>query len=282
MIFLSASNGSTQSAMDALQSYGCFGLRGAFPAADLESLHEGALALFQIAVNEGREGVARATELPLDHISGHAEGARARGVFHNSLLSWYLYRQPDELSRKFAKMISDGRILKFISAALGDPVLHTNNLAIRYRDVGHKNFALPFHQDLFYFDQGRLASNISMLVIWVPFTSIDEDTPGLEIVPKKLHAGLPLRNAPITQFKHLEADVPDDLATWYPYLERGDCLVFGEHTLHRSFAGEVRRARTSVDIRLFSEGMYPEELSGHCGIRLPSLEPVSFMSRSDG
>jgi hypothetical protein len=276
MIFLDASNGSTQAAIDALNSCGCFGLRGAIRSTDLEFLHNSALAFFQIAVNEGKEGIARATGLPLGHISGHAEGARSRGVFHHSLLSWYLYRQPDKLERVFAEMISDDRILRFVSTALGHSVLHTNNMAIRYRDVGRNKFALPFHQDSFSFNHGPLASDVPMLIVWVPFTSIDQDTPGLEIVPKKLQAGVPLRHVPRTQFKHLEADVPDDLATWYPYLERGDCLIFWEHTLHRSHGGDVRKPRTSVDIRVFAEGMYPKALNGDRGLRLPSLEPVSF------
>jgi hypothetical protein len=276
MIFLDASNGSTQAAIDALNSYGCFGLRGAIRSIDLDVLHQGALDLFAIAGTEGSEGFARATGLPIDHVSGHAEGARNRGVFHHSLLSWYLYRHPDALERAFAEMMSDDRILRFVSAALGRPVLHTNNLAIRYRDVGQDSFALPFHQDSFNFNHGPAASNVPMLVIWVPFVRIDQDTPGIEIVPRKLPAGVPLRHEPRTQFKHLEADVPEDLATWYPYLDRGDCLVFREHTLHRSYAGGAKKPRTSVDIRVFAEGSYPRTLNGDRGLRLPSLELVSF------
>ena len=79
-------------------------------------------------------------------------------------------------------MLAEDRIRRFVEPILGSCVLHTNNLAICYRDVGRSDFALPFHQDLFYFEPELLGPSTVMLVIWTPFTDCDDEIPGLEIV----------------------------------------------------------------------------------------------------
>jgi hypothetical protein len=273
--FLDALCSSPQEGVAALSRYGCFVLRNAFEREALASLHRQSLEYFKLAQSEGAEGIALATGLPVEHVAGHVEGACKRGVTHHSLLSWYLYGNPSALENQFARMLAEDRVRRFVEPILGACVLHTNNLAIRYRDVGRSDFALPFHQDSFYFEPELLGPSTVMLVIWTPFNDCDDETPGLEIVPRRIAEAFALRDEPRTQFKHLEADVPDHLPVWYPHLRRGDCLVFEERTLHRSRHGNVKNPRTSIDLRLFTEGLYPKSFKGHSGIRLSDLAPVA-------
>ncbi len=202
-VFLDALTSAPQDAADAIEKYGCFVLRHAICADALDTLHQKTLAYFKFAQAEGAEGVARVAGLPVEHVAGHIEGARERGVTHHSLLSWYLYGNPSRLEDQFARMLADDRIQRFVTPILGTCVLHSNNLAIRYRDVGRSDLALPFHQDSFYFEPELLGPSTVMLVVWMPFTDCDDDTPGLEIVPKRFVEGFSIRNQPRTQFKHL-------------------------------------------------------------------------------
>jgi hypothetical protein len=273
-VYLDALTSRPQEAVAAIEQYGCFVLHNAISSDELDSLHRNSLAYFKFAEAEGVEGVARVTGLPVDHIVAHVEGAQKRGVTHHSVLSWYLYKDPSKLEQQFASMLAQERVRRFVEPILGSCVLHTNNLAIRYRDTGRSEFALPFHQDSFYFEPEILGRDTIMLVIWTPFTSCDDDTPGLELVPQRIIDGKPIRAEARTQFGHLEAEVPDDLPTWYPHLKQGDCIIFTERTLHRSYNGDVRKPRTSVDLRIYTEGRYPKVLKGHSGIRLSDLTPV--------
>jgi ectoine hydroxylase-related dioxygenase (phytanoyl-CoA dioxygenase family) len=273
-VFLDASSSVPLSAVEAIKQHGCFVLRNAISPEELKLLHHRCLEYFKFAAAEGAHGVAHRTGLPVEHVSGHVEGAQKRGVTHHSVLSWYLYGNPSKLERQFAGMLASTRIRRFVEPILGSCILHTNNLAIRYRDVGRSDLALPFHQDSFYFEPEILGPDTVMLVIWVPFTDCDEDTPGLELVPQRITEGIGIRSDPRTQFKHLEADVPDDLSTWYPHLKRGDCIIFAERTLHRSYNADVKHARTSVDLRVYREGRYPKSLNGHSGIRLSDMRPI--------
>jgi hypothetical protein len=273
-VTLDALSSNPNDAVNAMKAYGSFWLRNAIDCEELDHLHIKATEFFEIANKEGAEGVARLTALPTANISGHAEGAKERGVVHHSVLSWAMFHRPDGLETTFASMIADERVFRFIQPIIGECVLHTPNLAIRYRN--RPELALPFHQDGAYYDSAVLGDWVTMLVIWVPFTDCNEDAPGLEIVPQNLSTCIGIRKQPRSRFGHLEADVPDDLPVWYPHTKRGDCLVFAERTLHRSRPGEVRIPRTSVDIRVFARDHIPQALSGHAGLNLPSLERVTM------
>jgi hypothetical protein len=275
-VYLDADCSLPQEGVDAINRYGCFALRNAFKREDLASLHDRTLKYFKLAQSEGAEGIARATGLPVDHVAGHVDGACKRGVTHHSLLSWYLYGNPSALESQFARMLAARQVRHFVEPILGSCVLHSNNLAIRYRDVGRSDLALPFHQDSFYFEPELLGPSTVMLVIWTPFTDCDDDTPGLEIVPRRIAESYSLSKEPRTQFKHLEIDVPDQLPVWYPHLQCGDCLVFEERSLHRSRNENVSHPRTSVDLRLFTEGRYPKSFKGHTGIRLRDLATITI------
>jgi hypothetical protein len=275
-VFLNAITSVPQSALEAIERHGCFVLRDAMSPGELDALHRRSLEFFNFVATDGAEGFARKTGLPVEHISGHIEGVQKRGVTHHSMLSWYLYGDPVTLENQFAKMLAHARVRRFVEPILGSCILHTNNLAIRYRDGGRSDLALPFHQDSFYFEPEMLGPDIVMLVVWVPFTDCDENTPGLELVPRRLTEGIGIRHDARTQFKHLEADVPDDLPVWYPHVKRGDCIIFAERTLHRSYNADVKNARTSVDLRIYTEGRYPKSLRGHAGIRLADLQPIAM------
>lgn len=267
-----------EEAVAAIRDHGCFVLRNAVDPSLLEGLHEQSLRFFELAKTGGAEAIATALKVPMGHVAGHAEGAQKRGVIHHSLLSMYLFKDASALERRFGVVLADRRIYPFLQSVLGRCILHTNNLAVRYRDVGREDLALPFHQDSFYFNEPELYSGPPvMLVVWLPFVACNADTPGLELVPQPLAeiAAAPIRSVPKTQFHHLEADVPDELEVWYPEVHRGDAIIFAERTLHRSYGGQVKNARTSIDLRLFAEGKFPKVLAGHRGIKLPGQEIVT-------
>ena len=278
-VALDAFESDPQDAVKAIREHGSFVLQRAVISDQLQRLHDGALEYFQCANREGAEGIAVAAGVQKDNVSGPVDSARKRGVVHHALLSRFLYRDPRGLERAFVQMIASDRLFPFVRAILGDCLIHTNNLAIRFRDGARPELAIPFHQDSFWWEQPDIWSGSSspvMLVVWLPFVCCDADIPGLELVPLPIEKQYDLRDEARTQFDHLEADVPDDLPVWYPHLAQGDAIVFTERTLHRSHSGLTTQSRTSVDIRMFSMDRIPRVCSGHRGLRLPDLTDIDL------
>lgn len=272
--------------MEALSEDGCFVLRNVFDPELLGGIHDEALAFYrQLFAMESAEELAAAMGLPLDHVAGHFKGAKERGQINSQVFSMFFEKDAMALNRQLAASLTQRPLIDFIASVFGpDPVLHLNNIAVRYRSGDQAELALPWHQDCFYWDEPDILSGDGpvMLVISVPFTDCGKNRPGIEFIAKPMKNQLPITKNSKTRFGHLELfdrDIPADLADsyWYPELTAGDVFIFDERTIHRSFRGEgLAGDRTSGDLRVFSARRYPEALKGHVGWSLPSLEDFSF------
>lgn len=126
-----------------------------------------------------------------------------------------------------------------------------------------------FHQDLQFLKpySGR------MVTIWVPLQPCDGSRPGLEVLPRRLHALAGrtvadyLGDSPVfNPYVDRGAGVPHDSAValseaevaplaaglplWRPQLAVGDILIFDGYTIHRSaLAPGMRLSRTSAELR---------------------------------
>jgi hypothetical protein len=110
-----------------------------------------------------------------------------------------------------------------------------------------------WHQDgalgvRFLSESGPVVPMTELLTCWMPLTPCGQDSPGLEFVRGRQEA--------LLHFTEL-----DDSALrrrfpqkefWAPALDPGDCLVFLNSVLHRTYtSAEMRHHRLSVEYRIF-------------------------------
>jgi ectoine hydroxylase-related dioxygenase (phytanoyl-CoA dioxygenase family) len=265
-------------AVAAIREFGCFVLRGGIPVESLDYFDRQTQDFFDFARSNDVAAIARAIDRPEEAARPQIEGAIQRGVVHHTILSRFISKTSEGLELKFAELLAGERIYPYIEALLGPSVINMTHVALRVRDPQNPEFALPFHQDGALYDKAFMESceKPVVLIVWIPFSGCGGDRAGLEVVPQPIDKLLEISTSPKTQFVKLEAEVPDDLPVWYPHLEKGDCIIFTETTLHRSYAGASTKPRTSVDLRLFRQGVVPALFVGHRGVSLPSLEQTKL------
>jgi len=270
-------------AATAIRDFGCFVLRGAIPVESLDYFDRKTKEFFDFARSKGVLAMARAINRPEELVRPQIEGALKRGVIHHSILSRFINQTSDGLELKFAELLAGDHVHPYIEALLGPSVLNMTHVAVRIREPEQPEFALPFHQDGSLYDRAfvEFQQKPVLVIVWVPFSGAGIDRAGLEIVPVPIQEMLDITTSPKTQFVKLEAEVPENLPVWYPHLDQGDCIVFTETTLHRSYAGAATKPRTSVDLRVFRSGVIPKEFIGHRGVTLPGLERTTLSLRPD-
>jgi hypothetical protein len=106
--------------------------------------------------------------------------------------------------------------------------------------------ALPWHQDSAVV-LGRTFGWIRGFVVWLPFTPIDSQTPGLEVIDTRW----PLMHFGNKKTGYLEAQrQPSGLPVAIDNMALGDALVFDINCPHRTRVVEgMTKTRFSVDLR---------------------------------
>ncbi len=121
---------------------------------------------------------------------------------------------------------------------------------------------IPYHQDSYTQDK-RVRS---VLNCWMPLDPAGIDAPGLEVVRHPCAPNFPRRswgleseNAAYDRIT-IERDRivaeygPDSFAA--PPFEIGDCLIFSEHVIHRTFVTPgMTRPRINLELRVFAESV---------------------------
>lgn len=140
---------------------------------------------------------------------------------------------------------------------------------IRYCEpTGWKNY-IPWHQDL-------LDRSDNFLTCWIPLVEIDQDTPAIQFVPKKLHDKLHQQDGvAVTYGDGMNDEEVTQLAgssRYVPKMSVGDVVLFDPYTAHRSYAEEgMTKSRLSIDIRINPQGQSSESTWQTKAFELPSL-----------
>lgn len=152
-----------------------------------------------------------------------------------------------------------------------DFVVNVESTGIRRCDPHQwKNF-LPWHQDVFN-------RNDAFITCWMPLMLIDEWTPGIDLVPKKLVAKLDNQDGLDVAYngKGLSDDLINQKVTvtrWRPQMNIGDVIIFDPYCIHRTSYGEgFTNERYSIDIRIHPKNCIPEESWKTNIINLPSTK----------
>jgi hypothetical protein len=129
---------------------------------------------------------------------------------------------------------------------------------VRRQNPRVESALLPYHQDVAY-SRGRYDR---FVVCWVPLTACGNTAPGLEFLVGRIDEDLQHEAAGAWEagingatIESLRATLPSHA----PILETGDVILFGEHTLHRTyFHPEMQDVRLNFDFRAPSlSGLHP-------------------------
>lgn len=130
---------------------------------------------------------------------------------------------------------------------------------------------IPYHQDS-YSQDPRVRS---VLNCWIPLDPAGVDAPGLEVVRSPCRANFPRKvwglasaNAAydgITiERERIVAEYGEAFAA--PAMAVGDCLIFSEHVIHRTYVTEaMTKPRINLEFRVFSRGV--------C-VAVPGMPPI--------
>jgi hypothetical protein len=89
----------------------------------------------------------------------------------------------------------------------------------------------------------------ALLTCWIPLNACGVDSPGLEFIRSR-QSGL-LHFTELDDLTLRQRFSPEDF--WAPELELGDCLIFLNGALHRTYAhAEMGHDRLSLEYRIFS------------------------------
>ena len=110
----------------------------------------------------------------------------------------------------------------------------------------------PFHQDSVAVPVGT-----RLLTCWVPMDDCGLESPGFEVVTKRIDDEFPISETPHTN--HETSEIDESVVRhavqgrlWHPVFRTGDVLVFDGLTVHRSFVRpSMTKVRHSVELRFF-------------------------------
>lgn len=126
---------------------------------------------------------------------------------------------------------------------------------VRCARPGVQDLELPFHQD------NRILPE-PLLNLWIPLMACGLDAPGLEVLAHRLHMLEPTERRDGNQYARMGVEI--DAATiaarypldrlWHPAFEPGDAFLFYGTTVHRTWVTPaMTRDRLSIDLRLIAD-----------------------------
>jgi hypothetical protein len=147
-------------------------------------------------------------------------------------------------------------IRSVIAQYLGErPVLSVNKCTLRRVPVDAKS---SWHQDGAFLGQAARA-----LDLWLALSPCGVDSPGLELVPRRVDEVLPTgTEGAIFKWsvgEPLVARVAKDSPPERPVFEPGDAVLFDHLCLHRTaIEGDMRRSRHAIETWFFGPSAYPD------------------------
>jgi hypothetical protein len=147
-------------------------------------------------------------------------------------------------------------IADLVTAHLGErPALSANKCTLRRVPVDTNT---NWHQDGAF-----LGADVRSMNLWLVLSDCGSDSPGLEIVPRRLDAVLPTGTDGAmfdwSVSPQVVGDIARDTPVLAPQFRAGDALLFDHMLLHRTAVGPgMTRERYAMETWLFAPSSYPE------------------------
>jgi ectoine hydroxylase-related dioxygenase (phytanoyl-CoA dioxygenase family) len=157
---------------------------------------------------------------------------------------------------ELTEMVEQTGIARLVTEYLGErPALSANKCTLRRVPV---DTATNWHQDGAF-----LGAEVRTLNLWLALTAVDDDTPGLEIVPRRLDTLLPTGTEGAMFDWSVSPAIVEEVAVDAPVVRpdfaAGDALLFDHMFLHRTAAGPgMTRERYAMENWFFAPSAYPE------------------------
>ncbi|BDI29908.1 hypothetical protein CCAX7_19590 [Capsulimonas corticalis] len=154
----------------------------------------------------------------------------------------------------FFGLITNPSLLDVAEQICGEELIASSVYRLRPKIPGHRNSAVPWHQDSGYFEP--YCDKALVLTVWLPLVNADASNGCMWVLPKT----------------HLGEVVPHIQANGKPYLEipdthlpegeplcvpvkKGGVLLMTNKTAHASFENSTDRVRWSMDLRYQSAAL---------------------------
>jgi Phytanoyl-CoA dioxygenase (PhyH) len=189
-------------------------------------------------------------EPPVDRyrVGGRRKWVRASGAV------WTV--ESPRMLFELCELLDETGIGDLVTAYLGErPALSANKCTVRRVPV---DTSTNWHQDGAF-----LGAEVRSLNLWLVLSDCGADSPGLEIVPRRLDTVLPTgTDGAIFDWSvspEIVDEVSRDTPVLAPYFRAGDALLFDHMLLHRTAARPgMTRERYAMENWLFAPSSYPE------------------------
>lgn len=157
---------------------------------------------------------------------------------------------------ELCELLEETGIGDLVAAHLGErPALSANKCTLRRVPVDTNT---NWHQDGAF-----LGADVRSVNLWLVLSDCGDDSPGLEIVPRRIDTVLPTgTDGAIFDWSvspQVVADVASDAPTLTPHFRAGDALLFDHMMLHRTAVGPgMLRERYAMETWMFAPSCYPD------------------------
>jgi hypothetical protein len=253
---LRAANLTAKTLRDGLAHEGCVFVPRLIPSARAETLARGidrALAGFDASVSSP-SGSTSPWYAPFNptvgryRVGGRRNWVRASGALWTADSPRMLF--------ELCELIDDTGIGALVTDYLGErPALSANKCTLRRVPV---DTATNWHQDGAF-----LGAEVRTLNLWLALSDCGDDSPGLEIVPRRFDTVLETGTDGAMFDWSVSPNVVDEIAKTTPVLRphfrAGDALLFDHMFLHRTAAGPgMTRERHAMETWFFAPSSYPD------------------------
>ncbi len=157
---------------------------------------------------------------------------------------------------ELCELLEDTGIGDLVAAHLGErPALSANKCTLRRVPVDTNT---NWHQDGAF-----LGADVRSVNLWLALSDCGDDSPGLEIVPRRIDTVLPTgTEGAIFDWSvspQVVAEASASAPTLTPHFRAGDALLFDHMMLHRTAVGPgMLRERYAMETWMFAPSCYPE------------------------
>jgi Phytanoyl-CoA dioxygenase (PhyH) len=239
-----------------LASDGCVLVRGLIPGARAVALARGIDRVLE-AFDAHAEGAVAASPspwyAPFEPPPGFRVGGRRNWVRASGAV-WTV--ESPRMLFELCALLDDTGIGDLVTRHLGErPALSANKCTLRRVPVDTNT---NWHQDGAF-----LGADVRTVNLWLVLSDVGADSPGLEIVPRRLDTVLPTgTDGAIFDWSvspQLVETVAHDAPVMCPEFRAGDALLFDHMLLHRTaVTPTMTRERYAMETWMFAPSMYPE------------------------
>ncbi len=121
----------------------------------------------------------------------------------------------------------------------------TYNLRLKHPQLPWS--VVPWHADLYYWEEYRKGDFLNMIIFWIPFQPMSRDSGCLQVVPYNQGSGMDF------QMKDGAIFIPDETAARFNpetiEMKRGEVLCMSDTVIHRSLPNTVSEVVWNLDVR---------------------------------